>query len=414
LTRRARALGLALALGALPAGAVELDYGDWKLDFTPTVREILTYTRALDAEDVFPPPDKAFSTGLSSSLFSTTRLRLDLQARYGDHWSGQLTYDNELYLGNGRDSLAFRAAEQLGSPTFLDLDQTLVDSDDATWRHLLYRGWVRYEDDDFDVTLGRQRIALGRGRLWTPSDIFNFIPPLAVEADQRVGVDSLLARARIADGLWAEAIVAPERHDHHPRSALRLELGRRQLDAAIMVAKIDRDYLLGADFATNLLDAALRGEVTETWHQDGKQTLQAVLSLDYTFPLGNGLYGLVEHFYNQNVVAHVSVNQALGETVQVGLERTFALFSPLPQLVTFVRNQTGFQLGYDVTPLLRADLLWIHDWNGPSEALVPSVTWSARSNVDVSVGVQLFGGNHGSGEYGGLAPLWFFRGDVYF
>jgi len=410
-TRAPGLLGLYLALAAGAAGAVELDYGEFKFDFTPSVREIVTYTRELDAAAVFPPPGQPFSLGLSSSLLATTRLRLDLQGRYGDHWSGQLTYDNELYLGSGRDSLAFRAAEQRGSPTFLDLDQTIVDSDDATWRHLLYRGWVRYQDDDFDVTLGRQRIALGRGRIWTPSDIFNLIPPLAVEADQRVGVDSLLARARIYDGLWAEAIVAPERHDHHPRSALRLDLGQRQLDAALMVAKIDRDYLLGADFATNLWDAALRGELTETWHDHGKATMQTVQSLDYTFSIGSGLYALVENFYNQNV-AKPTVLSALLQA-DVGLERVAQqLF--LPQLVTFTHEQTGFELGYDLTPLLRADLLYIQDWQGPSEALVPSVTWSARSNLDLSIGVQLFGGNHGAGQYGGLAPLWFFRGDVYF
>jgi hypothetical protein len=411
-TRAASALALWLALAAGAARAVELDAGEFKFDLTGNLREVLTDTRAVDASDVFPPPGRAFSLGESASLLSTTRLRIGLEGRYGDHWSGQLVYDNELYLGSGRDSLAFRTANALGSPTFLDLDQTLVDSDDATWRHLLYRGWVRYQNDDFDVTLGRQRIALGRGRLWTPSDIFNFIPPLAVEADQRIGVDSLLARAKLADGLWAEVIAAPERHDHHPRSALRLELGRRQLDAAVMVAKIDRDYLFGADFATNLADAALRGEITETWHQQGKATLQAVLSLDDTLPLGTGLYVLVEHFYNQNVVRHASVAEALRG--DLGLQGLALRFAPLPQLVTFVRNQTGFELGYDLTPLLRADLLWLHDWNGPSEALVPSITWSARQNLDLSLGVQLFGGNSGTGEYGGLAPLWFLRSDVYF
>jgi hypothetical protein len=409
--RNAAALGLCLALAAGAAGAVELDSGEFKFDFTPSVREVLTYTRELDAEDVFPPPGHAFSLGLSSSLLSLTRLRLDFQGRYGDHWSGQLTYDNELYLGDGRDSLAFRVAEQTGSPTFLDLDQTIVDSDDATWRHLLYRGWLRYQDDDFDVTLGRQRIALGRGRIWTPSDIFNLIPPLAVEADQRIGVDSLLARARLYDGLWASVIVAPERHDHHPRSALRLELQQRQLDAALMVAKIDRDYLLGADFATNLGDAALRGELTETWHDHGNATMQAVLSLDYTFAIGTGLYGLVETFYNQNVVPETALTEVLRS--DVGLQ-TLAQRLFLPQLVTFTHVQTGFELGYDLTPLLRADLTYIQDWQGPSEALVPSVTWSARSNLELAIGVQLFGGNHGAGQYGGLAPLWFFRGDVYF
>ncbi|MFI5317825.1 MAG: hypothetical protein ACHQ6T_19160, partial [Myxococcota bacterium] len=303
MTRRAAALALVLALAGTRARAVELDDGDWKIDLSANLREILTETRDLAASDL--PLDPNAPVPLSSMLLSTTRARLQLEARYGDHWSGQLLYDNELYLGTGRDSLAFRIAEAQGSPTFLDLDQTIVDSRDATWRHLLYRGWARYENDDLEVTLGRQRIALGRGHVWTPSDIFNLIPPLAVEADQRVGVDAADGRVRLADDLWAEAIVAPERHDHDPRSAFRLELSRSEVDAAVMIAKISRDYVGGFDFATNVADAALRGEFTETWHDQGhpSPTLQAVLSLDYTFPLGTGLYGLVEHFYNQNVAS---------------------------------------------------------------------------------------------------------------
>ena len=411
MTRRAFAPALALALcAAAPARAVEFDSGDWKLDFSAVVRELLTEDRELDVRDL--PLDPNQPIPLRSALLSTTRIRLQGEARYGDHWSGQLVYDNEIFMGTARESLAFRAAEALGSPTWLDLDQTLVDSADVTWRHLLYRGWVRYQDDEFDVTLGRQRIALGRARLWNPTDIFNPIPPLAVEADQRVGVDALQARARVVDDLWASVIVAPERHDEHPRSALRLDLSKQQVDGAVMVAKIDRDYLAGLDFATNVGDAALRGEFTETWHFHGKATLQAVLSLDYTFPLGTGLYALVEHFYNQNVVKPDSLGAAL--SVDAGLLALAQRLVPPPQFQTISRNQTGFELGYDLTPLLRGNVLWIHDWNGPSDAWVPSLVWSVRSDVELAAGVQVYGGGDGKGEYGGRPPLYFARVDLYF
>jgi len=419
------AVGLVLALCAARAQAVEWDSGDWKLDFTASVRQLLTVTRELDVRDL--PLDPNLPVPLRSTLLDVTRLRLQVEARYGDHWSGQLAYDNEWYLGTGRDSLAFRAAEALGSPTWLDLDQTLVDSGDLTWRHLLYRGWVRYQSDAFEAVLGRQRIALGRAQLWNISDIFNPIPPLAVEADQRIGVDALLARVRLVDDLWGALIVAPEEHDQHPRSALRLELSERQVDGALMVAKIDRDYVAGFDFSTNLGDAALRGELTETWHFHGRQgpgclapdcrehgrnTLQAVLSLDYTIPVGTGLYALVEHFYNQNVLSHDSLAGALA--ADTGLVLLAQRLVPPPQFQTFSRNQTGFELGYDLTPILRANVLWIHDWNGPSEAWVPSLVWSVRSDLDLTVGVQLYGGSDGSGDYGGRAPLYFARLDLYF
>jgi hypothetical protein len=414
--RAAALVALALLSSASPAAAHELDYGDWKLDFNSTLTELVTINRELRVR--FPDPNDPNAVAASQeagSLLSTTRLRFELQARYGDHWSGQLVYDNEFFLGTGRQSFAFQAAKELGAPTFLDLDQTIVDSGDLTWRHLLYRGWVKFANDDLEVVLGRQRIALGRAQLWNPTDIFNLIPPLAVEADQRVGVDSLLARVKLSDGLWAAAIISPERHDHHPRSALRLELSQRQVDVALMVAKIDRDYLLGGDFATNLGDAALRGELTETWYQGvGNPKLQAVLSLDYTIPIGAGLYALVEHFYNQNVVERRTASAALsapGLTPDSGL-RLFAA-SRAPQLVTFARNQTGVSFGYDLTPLLRGNFLCLYDWNGASEAFVPSLTWSPRDDLELSAGVQMFRGSK-TGQFGGLPTLWILRADVFF
>jgi len=419
---RSAARALALALCALAAGgasAHEFDFDDWKFDFKSTLTELLTVNRELrlrfpDASD----PNALPVLQEAGSLLSTTRLRLELQGRYGDHWSGQLVYDNEFFLGSGRNALAFQAANQLGEPTWLDLDQDIVDSGDLTWRHLLYRGWVKYANDDLEVVLGRQRIALGRGQLWTPTDIFNEIPPLAVEQDQRVGVDSVLARVRLVDGLWAAAIFAPGYKDVFPRSAVRLELSERAVDAALMFAKIDTATLIGGDFATNLGDAALRGEVTETWYASRdvgtNPKLQAVLSLDYTFPLGTGLYALVEHFYNQIVVDRSSALAALsapGLTPDSGL-RLFAA-QCAPQLVTIARNQTGIQLGYDLTPLLRGNFLWLHDWNGASEAFVPSLVWSPTDYLELSAGVQVFRGSKTS-QYGGLPTLWILRADVFF
>ena len=83
----------------------------------------------------------------------------------------------------------------------------------------------------------------------------------------------------------------------------------------------------------------------------------------------------------------------------------------VPQLVT-TRN-------YRVPARLRPDarlrnVLWLHDWNGPSEALVPSLAWSPRDDLELSAGVQLFGGNQTSGEFGGLSTLWILRANVFF
>ena len=413
------ALALAAVLGALEGRAVELDSGDWKLDLSASLRELVTTTRDVRTDDVFPGPGGTVSFDVSPSLLSQTRARIDLQARYRERFSAQLSYDNELFLGSGRKALGFALADARGNETWADLDRTISNTDDATWQHLLYRGWVRYEGDDVEVTAGRQRIALGRARLWNPTDLFNPIPPLALEGDQRIGVDSVVTRVRVAGDLWAAAIVAPQSRDDSYRSALRLELSGRSLDAALMFARIEADSVYGADFATNVGDAALRGEGTWTFHEHGGHTTQLVASLDYTFGIGAGLYALVEHFYNGNTFSRSALRDTLEALPPLTPEQGLSLLTqsgvlPVSQLVTVSHNQTGFELGYDLSPLVRLDLLWIHDWEGPSEALFPVLSWSARQNLELSLGAQFFGGRDGEGNYGGLDPLYFARIDLYF
>jgi hypothetical protein len=406
-----RRLLVVLACWPSLAFAHELDYGELKLDVQGQLRQVLTQTRDVRADDLFEVDDDG-DLPVSPSLLSRTRLRLDLQARWRERWSGQISYDQELWAGSGQRSLGFQLAEASAPAAWLGMDHTIADEGSATWRYVLYRGWLRYAGDDVEVSAGRQRIALGRGRLWNPTDLFNPIPPLAIEQDERIGVDSVVARARVQGELWASAIVAPESRDDRYRSALRLEVSEKSLDAALMFARIQTDTVWGGDFAMNLGDAALRGEAVWFLHEHGGHDTQLVGSLDYTFGVGNGLYALIEHFYNTVNVSRVDLYAGIKQAVLQG--RTEIAQPPAAQLVSASRHQTGVMLGYDLTPLLRLDVLWIHDWNGPSEALAPSLSWSARDDLDLAIGVQVFGGRDRAGNYGGLDPVFYFRGDLFF
>jgi hypothetical protein len=411
-----RTAGALAFLGALAlaanAAAHEFDFGDWKIDFSPQLREVLQRSRTVRMDDAL----EVDSDGLpptSPSLLSRTRLRLDVQARYGERWSGQLAYDEELFAGSGQKSVQFQLAEQSRPEPWLRMDNTISDGGSMTWRNRLYRGWVRYATHDLELAVGRQRIALGRAQLWNPSDLFNPIPPLAIEGDERIGVDSVVARARVHGELWGTLIVAPQSRDDEYRSALRVEVSQRSLDAALMLARVNTDTVYGGDFATNLGDAALRGEAVWFLHEHGGHDTQLVGSLDYTFGIGTGLYALVEHFYNTVNVSRQEFAALTRASLEQGRLPELPNV-PAAQLITTSRNQTGAMLGYDLTPLLRLNVVWLHDWEGPSEAFFPTLTWSATSALDLQIGVQLFGGRDGEGDYGGQDPVFFFRGDLFF
>jgi hypothetical protein len=216
--------------------------------------------------------------------------------------------------------------------------------------------------------------------------------------------------------VWAGGIWSPQDDPDDHRGALRLEVSRTEFDAALMAGRFGRDWVLGADGAANLGGAAGRFEATWSDLERGPRIWQVVASVDYTFPLGSGLYGLVEHFYNENLIEADALDRALlGLPREALLDLLGEAQTPLlDRLATRVRHQTGVQVGYDLTPLVRADFLVLWDWRGASAALAPALTWSARASLSLSLGAQFFVGSQEDSEYGDAANLLFARLDFYF
>ena len=396
------ALGVLLAA---PVGAAQLDRGELRLELGSELRTLYTATRQIDLEDF-----QGGSTQRRDSWMLLQRVRFDFEAAWRDRIFAEVVYDVEGRTGTGLDSLAFAVGEEIGTRTWLDADSVFSDHESFHGMHLLYRGWLRYEGDSYDVTLGRQRIPLGRARLWNPTDLFNPIFPLAIQGDQRIGQDALVARWKPLRSFWVMGIWAPQDDPDEHRAALRLELVRTWLDAALMVGAFQKDWVFGFDFARNLGDAAIRGEATLTDLETGDRNWQAVGSIDYTFSVGSGLYTLVEHLYNEHLLPDAppalpfvpSVPQIAAQ--QVGL---------LDRITTVSRNQTGFELGYEWTPLVRTDLLWLYDWEGASVAILPVLALSPADDVQLAFGAQFFLGTDDT-EYGDAANLFFAQLDIYF
>ena len=410
------AASLCLAAALAPSAAADTGRGPLRLEGRAEWRSQLTWTREerLDREGASASPSWPGSARREGSALWLNRLRVEAAAHWADRWSAELAYDQEWRTGSALRGVALEGARGQGSGTWLDADRLFSSHRDLEVSHWLYRAWLRYEGESLEVTLGRQRIALGRGRLWNPTDLFNPISPLAIQGDLRIGEDALLLRARLSPRLWAALIWAPRDDPERHRSAARLEWSGVGLDAAVMLASIEGERVLGADFARNLGGAALRGELTHTWSRDAGRFWQAVVSIDHTFRLGSGLYVLLEHFFNQYRFDRPTRDAPRASATPDPGTGLLARRRPggIARFVTRERNLTGLQIGYDLTPLVRADLLWLHDWHGPSEALVPSLRWSARDDLDLQIGLQLFAGE--GGEFGGAANLLFARIDVYF
>ncbi len=400
---------------------------------------------------------------------SLTRLRIRIDARLNAQLSAVVTYDHEI-LGGILDTLGASLGASTAVERFLDLewDLEILGFDDGPedhrrWRHLLYRGYLRLETGRFEVVVGRQRIPWGVGRIWNPIDRFNFIPPLAVEGDQTPGVDAIDVRFNFSGFTYLEAVYTPNGSRDEAAYALRLHGGWGEMDYSAVAGRWQGAWATGLDLAGNLADAAVRLEAVWTRPTDdvwrigrpAPETLdpfwQVVVSADYNVDLGSGLYVLVEYLYNGNALGFGEGRAGVLLPFFETTDETPPGFVPPPPpppaplfpggpgvappapppptgafvgpgsaarfggsaVVTAARHQTGLQLGYDLTPVLRLDGLVLYDWNGHSVALAPVLGFTPTDSLELRAGLQVFFGPRRS-QYGSAAHLAFLQLEWFF
>ncbi len=279
------------------------------------------------------------------------------------------------------------------------------------------------------------------GRLWNPIDRFNAIPPLAVQADQSQGIDSVDARWSFDGFDYVEAVYAPGSGRDEARYALRWHGVVRDTDLSFMGGLFEESPTAGMDLARNLGDAAVRLEAVYTdphqkvwkigWSRRRRldDFFQVVASIDYTFDWANGIYVLVEHLYNGNALGfgRGSAGSLLplfeaSDTPPPDVPATVpgpyavagsaALFGT-SRVVTSAEQQTGFLVGGDINPELHLDVLTIYDWNGESAAFFPSLRYTPFGALEVTVGVQTFVGPRRS-QFGDAQTFVYLLADVFF
>jgi hypothetical protein len=375
------------------------------------------------------------------------RMRLDLQL--STSLSARVEYDHELVMGR-LDTLemgGFGASEE---EPFLPFQEDIWNFDlggdsRGFWRHSLYRGWLDWETKHFQVILGRQRIPWGVGRLWNPIDRFNPIAPLAIEPEESPGVDSVVATWFASDFAALDWVYAPGDDGDNPSYAMRVHGLVANTDYSLMAGVFDDANTVGATMERNLGEMAIHLEavyadpqarywpVGRSRPRDLPSFWQVVVSLDTNIDVGKGIYALIEHLYNGNALGlgrgrAGSLLSLYEATTTPADEFPPALRGVFPgpyvqpisakrfggsRVITFARHQTGAMLGYDLTPVLRGELLVIYDWNGHSSAIAPQLRYTPRGDLEMTLGVQVFTGGRAS-EYGQAEDLAFLSVDYFF
>ncbi len=318
------------------------------------------------------------------------RLRLELKGKLSESAALDLQYDNEVLLGSYLHTAQFAAQKDQRPDQLWNLDRNYGEGGSWLGRHRLYRGNVTLSSGDTDVRLGRQRIAWGTGRFWSPVDLLNPINPIALEREERLGVDAVLAEHKLGPLSRVSAVYAPRHETGESSAALNWHANASGIDYSLIGGRFRRERVLGADVATQLGSAGLRAELTHNVRDDGRAYERAVLALDYAFPSTLTLSG--EMYYNgagtTDTAAYDFASLFAGRIQNVG------------------RRYFGGYAGYEITPLIKWNNYLVHNLGDRSHFYSPSLTFSLRTNVDFTLGAQFFGGRAGT-EYARFNDLYY-------
>ena len=412
---------LALLLATQLAGGMELWSQQQKerhLTLSPTLK-----TSALLAHH----PDDAFLFPHEWSALSLSRLRLDLHARWGDDLDARLAYEFGARWYNQHDGITdLLGLSSLTLPIPFRL--TPVHHDWYEGKRLLGtreldRAFVAFPPDWGEVVVGRQAIGLGRGVLFSATDLFSPFSPVEVDREWRRGGDAVRLERRLSPTASIELIAVGGEHWDESAFLCRLRGYFGLVDAAVLGGRRGTDQFVGAVVSAATGDAEAHGEVmvfrTRDEHPqgsifgDGDTIPKAVLGGSYTFNVGNGLTVLGEYHYS-GFASH--------EADQAQL-----LFVQPEYLARYLRGDTqiicrhavGLQLAYSLNEALTSTVNVILNPRDGSGVLSPSMRWDISRNVSLTVAGYLGWGEQPvnamlQSEYGAYGQSLFAQLGLYF
>lgn len=369
--------------------------------------------------NLFAQSDLYSIGGYAKYLFSTTKYptvedRLNdnlLHLRLNTRWypTQNITADLELrfraYYGQGVEQIP-DFQEMIQTPhDFWDLDAFLWESEKSLGYLEVDRLWVDYNRDNLEVTLGRQRVAWGTCWVWNPTDLFNPLNILDFDYEELPATDAIRIQYYTGPVTKIDLAYRPAKDPYNQILAGLWSLNKWNYDFNLIAGMRYKRWLAGFSWAGDILEAGFRGEVlvsqapaepdtfyiykliNQTSLSSSKNPIISfALSGDYTFP--NTFYIHTEVLYNN-----------IGKTSDIYLFQSEA--SSLGML-SAARWEIYQEFSYDITPLLRGSLFGIFNPNDNSYVVVPSISYSIITNLDLYLISMFFEGDPLTeyGEYG--------------
>lgn len=308
----------AVLAAAIPAAATEFDFSGYTVHY-PSVQRLERETArrfglARDAAALLS------RVRLKPELFLSDRARITVE--YELSW---------IYQSSGP---LFPIPVDETSRQLVDLTWSPISRERSILVHMLDRWYVRYEMSFGEITAGRQRMAWGTGRIWNPTDLFNPINPASYERIEKEGADAVSLTIYLGPFSDVQLVVQPQETWSETNGGARVRTHAGEYDISALGGRFDRHVVVGGDFAGNLFQAGIRGEMIVSFDPDEPRSgfTRWILGVDHQ--LTPELYALAEYHFNgegkDDPAAYELRRLGRGEIINLGRRFIFLQMSYLP------------------------------------------------------------------------------------
>ncbi|MDP3464513.1 MAG: hypothetical protein Q8R86_01935 [Sulfuricurvum sp.] len=331
-------------------------------------------------------------------LYNTNRFRLT-ENFHEENWFATAIGDIKNILGYDTiNSISYKTASAIRSDTPFSTQSGTYDYTEGETFVQLYRLYGGYADEKQRISLGLQKVSMGVGRIWNPTDLFNPKNPLALEPDEVYGVFAL-AYSYAPSSLSQITVVAAQRADHSFKYAGRVKGYLGFVDAALDVVSADDVTMIGYELEGELLKSGIELRSEGGWFDDKllhKQFFQGLIGADYAFE--NSLILIGEWLHTSRTFDH-----------ELQLQIPSGAASNLVRAGDYI----GFSGGYQFDPLLYGTLSSIVSADDGSFYAGPALRYSLDDDMTIGLGAMFYGGKSGS-EFGALGQTYYFNFKVTF
>jgi hypothetical protein len=327
-------------------------------------------------------------------LYNYNRLRLNYKLKE-DNWYLSFIGDIDNYYGEKYiQSSEYQFLRSIKADTPFDIQTNAKDYGNGEVFGRIHRFNVGYADEKHNVVFGLQKISMGVGRIWTPTDLFNPRNPLALEPDQIYGTFALSYIYALGELSEVMGVVAKRRDDSY-KYAGRIKGNVGFADIALDLFSSNDGQMIAYEIEGNLFDTGIEWRSEGGYFKDkllDKEFYQTILGLDYGFK--NGVIVMTEWIHSSKTYSFDEILSHQGST----LSNNRFLSS----------DYLGASAYYDFNLLFNGSISMIYSPEDQGSFIAPVIEYSISDDASIAVGAMLYAGDKES-EFGSVDNSYYLR-----